>query len=142
MRKLSNDPGICTLIEKAAAAWVISEQQSDSSDINSHTASEIDRSWIIQEGEEAKATVLRYADWLVTTCNAAIPDDFCSLPVPHPCTISITPASIGYTTCLCMRPHLRMHISSISIIIRRPEEVLDIQSELIFDNGMVYLTQE
>ena len=96
--KLSNDPGICTLIEKAAAAWVISEEQSDSSDINSHTVSESDGSRIMREGEEAKATVLHHADWLVTTCNAAIPDDFCSLPVPHLCTISITPASIGYTT--------------------------------------------
>ena len=32
--KLSNDPGICTLIEKAAAAWVISEEEPHSSGTN------------------------------------------------------------------------------------------------------------
>ena len=55
---------------------------------NSHTVSKISRRQII-EGDEAKATVLRYADWLVTTCNAAMPDGLYSLPVPHPCTISM-----------------------------------------------------
>ena len=77
--KLKNDPGICTLVTKAAAAWML--QQYDSEDTTN--------SDLIQEGEIAKTTVLQYADWLVTTCNIALPDEFWRLPDPHPCTVSI-----------------------------------------------------
>lgn len=41
----------------------------------------------LQCGEEATALVLQYADYLVTTCNPRLPDDFWSLPEPHPCTL-------------------------------------------------------
>lgn len=39
----------------------------------------------IEEGAKAKAEVLQYSNWLVTTCNNSMPDDSWSLPVPHPC---------------------------------------------------------
>ena len=90
--KLHNDPGLCTLIEKAAAAWAITEEQQGNSSGNcsaspQHASDERDR--IIREGMEAKALVLQYADWLVTTCNEALPDNSWCIPTPHPCTISI-----------------------------------------------------
>ena len=89
--KLHNDPGLCTLIEKAAAAWAITEEQGNSSGNCSaspqHASDKRDR--IIREGMEAKALVLQYADWLVTTCNEALPDDSWCIPTPHPCAISI-----------------------------------------------------
>lgn len=86
--KLSNDPGICSLIQKAAAAWAILEEESNSNGCQSQSRTE-DRARTVQEGEEAKATVLSYCDWLVTTCNDALPDELWSLPNPHLCTISI-----------------------------------------------------
>ena len=64
--KLRNDPGICTLVKKAATAWLLEQE-------NQHNAVNTD---IIREGEVAKTTVLQYADWLVTTCNMALPDEF------------------------------------------------------------------
>ena len=70
---------------KAAAAWVILEEQSKS---NNGSFTENDR-LTIQEGQEAKAEVLQYADWLVTTCNSSIPDESWCMPVPHPCAQSI-----------------------------------------------------
>ena len=42
---------------------------------------------IIREGEEAKAAVLQYTDWLITTCNECIPGDLWSFPEPHPCAV-------------------------------------------------------
>ncbi len=76
--KLKNDPGICALVEKA---WTLSEEGNDTDRIE-------DRLQILQDGEEATITALRYADWLVSTCNDAIPEDLSwSLPVPHPLII-------------------------------------------------------
>ena len=40
------------------------------------------------------------------------------------------------------RPTMINHHTSINKLIHRPEEALDIQSELIFVNGMVHLPQE
>ena len=81
--KLSNDPGICGLIQKVALAWNILD------DANSTIIQPDERVHILQEGEKVKAEVLSYCDWLVTTCNDALPDELWSLPNPHPCTISI-----------------------------------------------------
>lgn len=72
--KLKNHPGICTLVTKAATAWLAQQDNPDDASTSD----------LIQEGEEAKNAVLQYADWLVTTCNMALPDEFWRLPDPHP----------------------------------------------------------
>ena len=81
--KLKNDPGICTLVTKAATAWLTQQDNPDDASTSD----------LIQEGEEAKTAVLQYADWLVTTCNMALPDEFWRLPNPHPCAVSVDEVS-------------------------------------------------
>ena len=78
--KLYNDPGLHTLIQKCALAWAITEE---------HTTFSQEMLSTIHEGEEAKISVLKYADWLVTTWNNAIPDDSWCFPDPHPCAVPI-----------------------------------------------------
>ena len=79
--KLNNDPGLHTLIQKCALAWAITEE---------HTTFSQEILSTIHEGEEAKISVLKYADWLVTTWNYAIPDDSWCFPDPHPCAVPIS----------------------------------------------------
>ena len=43
----------------------------------------------IQAEQEAQATVISYADWLVTTLNDALPQNNWTVPSPHPSTIPI-----------------------------------------------------
>ena len=43
----------------------------------------------IHAGQEAQATVIAYADWLVTTINDALPQNNWTVPSPNPSTISI-----------------------------------------------------
>ena len=43
----------------------------------------------IHAGQEAQATVIAYADWLVTTINDALPQNNWAVPSPNPSTISI-----------------------------------------------------
>ena len=43
----------------------------------------------IQAEQEAQATVISYADWLVTTMNEALPQNNWTFPSPHPSAISI-----------------------------------------------------
>ena len=78
--KLKNDPGICALVQKAAVAWLAAQDEENTTDCDAQR--------LFEEGEQAKATALQYIDWLVTTYNEALPDDFSSIPVPHPCSIS------------------------------------------------------
>ena len=88
--KLSNDPGICMLVEKAAAAWALSVREDHIASEESQPDGSTEMSRIIQEGEEAKATVLQYCDWLITTCNETMPDELWHTPVPHPCAVSLS----------------------------------------------------
>lgn len=90
--KLTNDPGICQLVEKAATAWAISEEDSNDSDNGTSQfppIDEMERAQILLEGDEAKAAVLQYANWLVTTCNDTLPDESWTSPDPHPCAVSV-----------------------------------------------------
>ena len=80
--KLKNDPGICFLVQKAASAWLLEQELKQVG-----SAPSPEQAQALQCGEEATALVLQYADWLVTTCNPRLPDDFWSLPEPHPCTL-------------------------------------------------------
>ena len=86
--KLKNDPGVCTLVEKAAVGWLASNRRQDDTDGD-------DDEQLIQEREVAKIAVLEYANWLVTTMNDSIPDETWHVPVPHPCTLNVT--SLGDT---------------------------------------------
>ena len=69
--KLKNDPGICSLVQKAALGWLV-EQELEQTD----TAPSPEQVQALQCGEDASTLVLQYADWLVTTCNPSLPDDF------------------------------------------------------------------
>ena len=71
---------------KAAEAWSLS-QEDPVTQLSAESSAE--RARILREGEEAKAFVLRYVDWLVTTCNEDIPDESWCPPSPHPSTISV-----------------------------------------------------
>ena len=75
------------LVEKAAKGWAISN------DITIKNIpqfqSETDKAQFLLEAEEAKSVVLKYADWLVTTCNEAMPNDSWNLPSLHPCAVSL-----------------------------------------------------
>ena len=77
--KLKNDPGICALVHKAASAWLVMQDQGNLTDSDLHQ--------IVQDGEDAKTTVLQYVDWLVTTCNSSLPGELSSTPIPHPCSV-------------------------------------------------------
>ena len=81
--KLKNDPGVCSLVEKAAVGWLASNRRQDGTDVD-------DDERLIQEGEVAKTAALEYADWLVTTMNNSIPDETWQVPVPHPRTLNVT----------------------------------------------------
>ena len=43
----------------------------------------------IEAGHQARTTVIKYADWLVTTINEAIPQENWVLPSPHPSSLLI-----------------------------------------------------
>ena len=73
--KLNNDPGICMLVQKAASAWLATQDPETLPDQR-----------LIEDGEKARATALQYIDWLVTTCNDFISDHQWRLPTPHPCS--------------------------------------------------------
>ena len=80
--KLKNDPGIYSLVQKAALAWSIEEELITRDEQPTDVQQEI-----IQKGQESKATVLLYCDWLVTTCNESTPDNQWVFPDPHPCSV-------------------------------------------------------
>ena len=81
--KLKNDPGICSLVQKAAMAWSIKQELEQT-----QLAPTPEQEYVLQCGEEASKLALKYADWLLTTCNPSPPDQLWSLPEPHPCSIS------------------------------------------------------
>ena len=80
--KLKNDPGICSLVQKAAAAWSVKLQLQEG---NASPNSEEEA--ILECGKEATKLVTDYADWLITTCNPCPPDELWSVPDPHPCSL-------------------------------------------------------
>ena len=80
--KLKNDPGLCNLVRKAALGWEASQADGG----NSIDPQQLQQ--VIQEGNEAKAAVLQYCDWLVTTDNNDIPGaGDPSHPPKHPCSL-------------------------------------------------------
>ena len=87
--KLKNDPGLCELVKKAAQGWKLKQildrqhEESNYQDmVNEFTPA-------IEAGIEAKARVIQYADWLLTTMNEALPDGNWAVPNPHPSAIPI-----------------------------------------------------
>ena len=82
--KLKNDPDICGLVKKAAAAWLLE----NSNDMPIGDDQDIQQ--ILEEGKAAEKTALEYADWLVTTVNESMPDPTWRKPVPHPCAFNVT----------------------------------------------------
>lgn len=65
--KLKNDPDICGVVKKAAAAWILE----NSNDMPKEDNQDIQQ--IFQEGKAAEITALEYANWLVTTLNESLP---------------------------------------------------------------------
>ena len=79
--KLKNDPGICSLVQKAATAWIKQDLQ------QTNCTPTPEQESMLKCGEDATKLVVQYADWLITTCNPSPPDELWTLPEPHPCTI-------------------------------------------------------
>ena len=79
--KLKNDPGLTTLVSRAALGWMEEKltQAQDNTDAIPHNHH------IIQYGIHAKQLVVDYIDSLVTTINNSIPDETWRRPEPHPC---------------------------------------------------------
>lgn len=88
-----NDKGICTLVEKAATGWLAQQEMQ-----NSATQQELLHA--NEEGATAKAEALRYADWLITTCNDCVPQDTCM----EPTSTSPVCSKNGH----CCKPGLRL----------------------------------
>ena len=70
----------------------------------------------IQAEQEAQATVISYADWLVTTMNDALPQNNWTVPSPHPSAISKTtkPLLIQWSAIQSVVQHaaLRLNLGS------------------------------
>ena len=81
--KLKNNPGLTTLVEKAAVGWLASNMHQGETDVDD----DVDQR--VKEGELAKAGALEYVNWLVTTMNDSIPDEMWRVPVLHPCALHV-----------------------------------------------------
>ena len=87
--KLSNDPGLCSLVKTAAQGWKLEQiLRCHEQHPSIHQLSN-DFQPQIEAGHQAKETVKAYANWLVTTINDALPPDNWTIPSPHPSAISI-----------------------------------------------------
>ena len=73
-----NNPGICTLVTKAVAAWILLQDNNSERGKNSV---------LFQEGETARTIVCRLAYNMQH--GMALPDDFWRSPDPHPCAVTI-----------------------------------------------------
>ena len=69
--KLKNDPGLCDLVKKAAVGWKAEEQlpEAREEEEQQHLLQ------LIEEGNQAGQQAVQYADWLITTINAEVPDE-------------------------------------------------------------------
>jgi hypothetical protein len=80
-------------------------------------ATEAPNQHIITYGIQAKEAAIKYADWLVTTINTALPDETWRLLSPHPCTqkfSDIPPTSLeaDYQSLVnCVQRHTRCNAS-------------------------------
>ena len=82
--KLKNDPGLCTLTEKALKGYLASKFKSENqNELTKEQIVKINNE--IHEGKEAEAIVCRYVDFLLSTWNPCSPDDGWSKPEIHPC---------------------------------------------------------
>ena len=82
--KLKNDPGLCTLTEKALKGYLASKFQRENQNVlTKEQIMNINNE--IHEGKEAEAIVCRYVDFLLSTWNPSSPDDGWSKPEIHPC---------------------------------------------------------
>lgn len=82
--KLKNDPGLCTLTEKALQGYLASNFKDNNQ--NMLTKEEIlNLDNEIYQGKEAELIVCRYVDFLLSTWNPCSPDDGWSKPEIHPC---------------------------------------------------------
>ena len=87
--KLSNDPGLCSLVKTAAQGWKLEQILRCHEQHPSFHQMSNDFEPQIEAGHQAQETVKAYANWLVTTINDALPQDNWTIPSPHPSAISI-----------------------------------------------------
>ena len=82
--KLKNEPGLCTLTEKALKGYLASKFKSENQhELTKEQIVNIDNE--IQEGKKAETILCRYVDFLMSTWNPSSPDDGWSKPEIHPC---------------------------------------------------------
>ena len=87
--KLSNDPGLCSLVKTAAQGWKLEQILRCRQQHPSYHHMLNDFQPQIEAGHQAQETVKVYVNWLVTTINDALPQGNWTIPSPHPSAISI-----------------------------------------------------
>ena len=87
--KLSNDPGLCSLVKTAAQGWKLEQILRCHEQHPSFHQMSNDFEPQIEAGHQTQETVKACANWLVTTINDALPQDNWTIPSPHPSAISI-----------------------------------------------------
>ena len=87
--KLSNDPGLCNLVKTAVQGWKLEQILRLHKQHPSYHQMANDSQLQIQASHQAQATVIAYADWLVTTINDVLPQNNWTVPLSHPSAISI-----------------------------------------------------
>ena len=80
MARLKNDPGLGDLTEIALKGFLAEKE------LNSHPDKFAELNPLIEQGKEAAAIVVKYADWLLSTVNPVPPDsEIWVKPDTHPC---------------------------------------------------------
>lgn len=114
--KLSNKPGRCNLVKTVAQGWKLEQTWRLHEQYPSYHQMANDFQLQIQAEQEAQATVISYADWLVTTMNDALPQSNWTVPSPHPSAISKTtkPLIIQWSAIQSVVQHaaLRLNLGS------------------------------
>lgn len=87
--ELSNDPGLCNFVKTASQGWKLEQILRLYEQHPSYHPDVLRLQLQMQAGQEAKATVIAYADWLETTINDALPQNNWTVPSPNPSTILI-----------------------------------------------------
>lgn len=86
--KLSNNPGFCSLVKTAAQGWKLEQILRLHKHPSYHQMANKVQPYILV-AHQARATVIAYADWLLTTMNDALPQENWAVPSPYRSAISL-----------------------------------------------------
>ena len=83
--KLKNAPGLCDLVKTVAHGWKLQKILDVEQDEPNYEEMAHDFTPAIEAGVQAQALVVQYADWVLTTMNDYLPEEYWTVPNPHPC---------------------------------------------------------